>query len=144
MILFILVSCRQPDLISYKLLRVTYNCSSSLYININPVSTQPLRLIKLNITHLEPALIGTASFAFSINVFPDELAAAPFLLPPDLAAYPMAATENRVPSVRYSVFMARPNMTLGFRNYVSNKWQRTVDKGTYYDMARGLIEVLVK
>jgi hypothetical protein len=76
---------------------------------------------------------------FSTNVFPDELAGA-FLLPPDVA-YPMAPTENKVASVRYSFFIARPNTTLRFRNQLLDKLQDIIDEGTYYDMAKGLVEV---
>jgi hypothetical protein len=106
---------------------------------LTPVSTShPPQ--EVNTAHLEPALIGTASLTFSINVFPDELAGAAFLLPP-VAAYPMAPTENRVASVRYSFLIARPNMTLRFKSQLSDKLQDIIDEGTYYDMARGSVEV---
>lgn len=62
-----------------------------------------------NVTHLEPALIGTASLTFSTSVCP--LGAGASFLPPD-AANAMAAVLNIVPRARCSFLMARPKITL--------------------------------
>jgi hypothetical protein len=61
-----------------------------------------------NKTHLDPAVIGTASFTRSERGFPED--ADSFFPPMDAKTAPPVA--KSVPNVRYSVLMARPKMTL--------------------------------
>lgn len=113
LILSILVSCWQYDLMPDIDRKVTYKSSSSLFDHrqIKRPSQPEESKRREDAAHLEPAFIGTASFTFSTSDCP-ELCAAGSFLPPDLRAQPMPPTLKTVPRVRYSFLMARPNMML--------------------------------
>ena len=73
-------------------------------------NTSPMSMcidVKHGKTYFDAALMGTASDTLSAIVL---LAALVFL--PPIAEYAVAAVAKSVPRVRYSVFMARPKMTL--------------------------------
>jgi len=87
---------------------VPLRCSSA--------SVQGVHVQQQTQTHLDPALIGTASFTRSERGFPED--ADSFFPPMDAKTAPPVA--KSVPNVRYSVLMARPKMTLPIQRSV--KW----------------------